>query len=430
MKLRKELFKIFGPVFLAAFLLGVFLVAPLSSKKIDNVTLKRAALSQSANIFKGTIVKQTALEKNYVPFFGSSEFSRIDAFHPFVLAQKYKRPYRPFLLGAMGAQSLSQFFGMQEINAQLKDKKAVFVISPQWFVKQGIAPGAFALYYSNLQAVTWLLDNQDKNTEMQRYAAKRLLQMPSAHSDKMIENCIQKKADGQNLSEMQLVYLKLRRNQLMHEDQLFSTLKLNDRRQLIKRVAKALPDNYDFADLDQLAYQIGQKKTDNNQFEISNNFWNKRLKKTYRKLAGEQASKNYVASPEFADFQLVLNQFAKNHTDVLFVIPPVNRQWSNFTGLSLKMLTQFNEKIRYQLESQGFHNIADLSKDGAEKYFMQDTIHLGWRGWLKMDQYVAPFLMNKQKQPTYQINDKFYSKKWQDLQGQALNDYLKQQTDI
>ena len=44
------------------------------------------------------------------------------------------------------------------------------------------------------------------------------------------------------------------------------------------------------------------------------------------------------------------------------------------------MYQQTVQKIRYQLESQGFTNIADFSKDGGEAFFMKDTIHLGWLG--------------------------------------------------
>ncbi len=37
-------------------------------------------------------------------------------------------------------------------------------------------------------------------------------------------------------------------------------------------------------------------------------------------------------------------------------------------------------RIRYQLESQGFTNIADFSKDGDQPEPMEDTIHMGWNG--------------------------------------------------
>ena len=43
-------------------------------------------------------------------------------------------------------------------------------------------------------------------------------------------------------------------------------------------------------------------------------------------------------------------------------------------------------------------NIADLSTKGNQPYFMEDTIHLGWRGWLAADEYIQPFLDSKVKE--------------------------------
>ena len=76
------------------------------------------------------------------------------------------------------------------------------------------------------------------------------------------------------------------------------------------------------------------------------------------------------------------------------------------------------EKIRYQLESQGFTNIADFSKDGDKPYFMQDTIHMGWNGWLAFDKVVDPFVSNPQPAPEYKINERFLSKDWAVYKGQ------------
>lgn len=108
----------------------------------------------------------------------------------------------------------------------------------------------------------------------------------------------------------------------------------------------------------------------------------------------------------------MLNQFAQNNTDVLFIIPPVNSKWSDYTGLNQDMYQKSVEKIKYQLKSQGFNHIADFSKDGDKAYFMQDTIHMGWNGWVAMDKAVKPFLDKENTRPTYQINNRFLSQKW------------------
>lgn len=417
MKMGKRLFKIFGPIVLAAVLLLAALLSPFSFglNHVSKETEQKAAVSLSANVLKGRLIKRQALNDGYVPFFGSSEWSRFDPMHPSVLAQKYHRDYQPFLLGARGTQSLTQYFAMQSVKKQLTHKKAVFVISPQWFVPKGTRKDAFGYYYSPLQTTDWL--QSERNTAMDRYAAKRLLQMPSGSSDRVLADALARVAAGFKPTKSQQAYINYKARLLGSEDEFFSRVGIADKNlRKVEHQTQALPANYNFNQLDQLAGKIGKANTTSNSLEISNQFWRTQLKRNYHRLQGSQTHLNYTKSPEFSDFQLVLNQFANNHTDVLFIIPPINQRWADYTGLSMKMIQQFDRKIRYQLTSQGFTNICDLSRRGSEDYFMTDTIHLGWRGWLAVDQKVAPFL----KQPSagqlhYDLNDAFYSKQWQQL---------------
>ncbi len=103
------------------------------------------------------------------------------------------------------------------------------------------------------------------------------------------------------------------------------------------------------------------------------------------------------------------------------MITPVNTKWEKYTGMSMKMYEQTVKKIKFQLQSQGFHNILDYSKDGAKKGFMQDTIHLGWAGWVKFDHQVSAFIENKQPAPNYKLNDAFLSTKWANLKPSTTN---------
>ena len=125
-----------------------------------------------------------------------------------------------------------------------------------------------------------------------------------------------------------------------------------------------------------------------------------------------------MQSPEYNDLQLALDQFAKSKTNVIFVIPPVNAKWMEYTGLSQEMYQQAVQKIKYQLTTQGFTNIADFSQDGGKPYFMQDTIHMGWLGWLAFDKVVDPFVSNPQPAPSYQMNDRFFSQEWSQYTGE------------
>lgn len=414
----KRLWQVFGPL-VCALVLVVGLIGLYPSKGGHSFKAEKDdAVALTKISFKSRSKKVRALSDpnhRFVPFFGSSEWSRMDAMHPSVLAEAYNRGYTPYLLGQRGAASLTQYFGIQQIIPQMTNEQAVYVISPQWFVKTGANSAAFQSFFSSDQMVRFL--RSQRGTTYDRYAAKRFLKLyPEASMAEMME----KVAKGQELSKADRGRLKVMQKVLEKEDNFYSQFAVSSRNydgKITKKAAK-LPKNFSYDTLSNRADKLAAKATDNNPFSVSNSFFNTRLKGNYKALKGSQKKFNYTESPEFNDLQLVLNQFAQMDTDVLFIIPPVNKKWSDYTGLDTKKYQESVAKIKYQLQSQGFTHIADLSKDGDRPYFMQDTIHLGWNGWLAADKYINPFLTEKQAKPNYQINDDFLSQDWANYTGQ------------
>ncbi|MBM7616594.1 D-alanine transfer protein [Weissella uvarum] len=411
--MRKKLWLIFGPLLCAMVLVVGCIFAANTHPKHNLLQEKRAAVATSATVFKSSVLKNQALgdpNHRFVPFFGSSEWTRTDSMHPAVLADRYHRGYRPFLLGQKGATSLTHYFAMQQMLPEIQHRQAVFVISPQWFVpdNKSTLKQSFPIYYSNAQGLDFL--KHQRGTEVDRYAAKRFLKtMPSSS----IKGMMQKVADGQPLSNWDRKRINLQLSMNNHEDAFFSDWKMSKNYEnRIVANSKHLPKTYNRQKLSEIANKNATAKTDNNDFGINNTFYMKRFKGNPARFKNTQKHFSYEQSQEYNDFQLVLEQFAASDTNVMFVIPPVNEKWSRYTGLSQSMYQKSVAKMKYQLHSQGFNNVADLSRDGGKKHFMQDTIHLGWQGWLAFDDHVAPFLMHKQKQPHYQMNHKFFDKSW------------------
>lgn len=414
MSMKKKIFGIFGPILIAASLLAVLFFAPFKIETGSRHVLKDASTSMATNMLRGNAIKNKAIgSKEYSPFFGSSELSRISPFHPSVLAEKYDRAYRPFLLGAPGTQSLTHALMMHSMGENLSHKKVVMILSPQWFVKDGVTNDYFNAYYSRLQTYQWINDLEEI-TEDDLYLAMRLMDFPKVKEDKRLENSLKDLISGKRPSLSDQQYIHLMYNMLSREDELFGKIGMVSKEKEIQKAEKILPKTYNMNDLEQLAAEIAQKETNNNPFEISNPFYDKRVKKQLHSLENSQKNWDYRFSPEYSDLQLVLSQLAQDKAEVLFIIPPVNKHWTDFTGLSQEMLQGFAKKVKYQLESQGFNNIADFTKNFDKHYFMADTIHLGWVGWLTADQHIQPFLeKNSNKAPNYQLNGSFYSEEWQ-----------------
>ncbi len=89
-------------------------------------------------------------------------------------------------------------------------------------------------------------------------------------------------------------------------------------------------------------------------------------------------NESYGQSPEYNDLQLVLNQFAKSRTNVIFVIPPVMPNGWNTQAWAQKVWAGCS-KIRYQLESQDSPILQTFSKMVIKPYFLWKNTFI-WDG--------------------------------------------------
>ena len=414
----KRLWLIFGPIFVAGLLVFLLICFYPSSPSHNLMEEKYSAASVSTESFKERSQKVRALtdpNMSFVPFFGSSEWIRFDSMHPAVLAEKYDRSYRPYFMGQAGAATLSQYFGIQQITSELENKQAVFVISPQWFTKEDHDSTIFQTYFNNDQ-LTAFLENQSGGAASQ-YAANRLLKQNPRVPMKSI---VEKLAKGEKLSEFDQSMINISSQLNEKQSAIFGQFSIRGRlkyKDHVEKYLSSLPEQFSYEELENIARKDAEENTTNNDLGMENHFYNTQLKKDLKKWEGYQKNYNFLQSREYNDLQLVLDQFAKSKVNVLFVFQPVNKKWMNYTGLSEEMYQHSVEKIRYQLESQGFTNIADFSKNGDEPYFVKDTIHIGWLGWLAFDKVVNPFLSNPTTAPSYQMNDRFFSQDWADYDG-------------
>lgn len=417
---KKKLWSIFGPVIVAAILVLVFFCLPWSGHHSAK-TEQRAAVSLSPTVFKNRSLKVQALSgkhTKYVPYFGSSEFNRMDRYHPAVMDAKY-HSYRPFMFGSRGTQSLPQLFNMAMMSDQMQNKKAVFVISPQWFVKRGVMPSAFKYYNGAYANLTWL-QKANPNSPYDRYTAKRLVQLLGDNGS--VVSYADKISKGKSLNSWDRFVIRTKLTLLHHEDNLFSGFFIKDNYDTrIKPKTKLLPEQLNYADLSATAIKQHDRASNNNRFGVLNAFYNKRMRGQIKKTAGSQKRFDYTKSPEYGDLEVVLNQLQKTNTNVIFMITPVNAKWEKHTGMSMPMYYRTVRKIKTQLRAQGFNNIIDYSHKGGQNGFMQDTIHIGWAGWVDFDRQTAPFLEKKQPQPNYHMNDAFLSNEWLNLNPTKAN---------
>ncbi|GBG97115.1 D-alanyl-lipoteichoic acid biosynthesis protein DltD [Lactococcus termiticola] len=404
------------PVIFAFILVGLVIFGPWSiTPKYAKDTLKEVAINPKIREFYiGSSVKDQALaDKTFLPIMGSSELEHFDAFHPSSFFAKYDPKVTPYLIGAPGTQSLANFYYLSSTGNRMKNRKIVFIISPQWFSKKGTSEAELSNFVSKDALYSWLksADPKDKATQS---LAKRMLGFKSL-DDPAIVNAMRQLAAGHPIYLADKLQIDAGSRLHDREDALFSGLNLGKLKlhpENLTALNQELPDKLNFDELDKLAYEAGEKASDNNKYQVKNSVWTKNLAPQEKQRKDSMKNVSYLQSPEYSDFQQLLNLFAKNHDDVQFVIQPVNGAWYSYTGLSYDKLEDFSNKITYQLQSQGFTNILDLTDKYNEKYYVEETIHFGNRGWLAVDKQIQSFLKAPSQTDYTLDNEEFLSPEW------------------
>lgn len=348
-----------------------------------------AATELNPFMFQGKYIQDRMLDnQRYLPIYGSSELARLDSFHPSNYFHVTGEPFTPFLVGRGGTESLIHLLNFSEHLDQLKCRKIVFVLSPQWFQPQGTDESHFVPNYSSLQGYDFAF-NKEINPKVKKQAIKRLLTFSPIKGDPVLSILYRAEISNNPWEKRKAAivrpYAYVYRHLLEKKDLYYS---------LIGGISRHRDINYqlkgkNWLQLEEDADQIGAKDSRNNDFGVIDSQYNK-IKSMVPSLKGQKLNASYGNSPEYDDFQLVLEVLKQTGTQALFISVPVNGKWYDYTGFPKEGRTAYYERIKKQIEAEGFQ-VADFSSHEYDPYFMKDTIHIGWKGWVYTDKAIKDF---------------------------------------
>jgi D-alanine transfer protein len=389
----------FGPLIIAIVLFLVFLFIPNNwlGHLITDKKVQSDATNLSPLMFQGEYVQSRMLEsKKYFPIFGSSELSRFDPFHPSNYFEANPQGFTPFLYGRGGTQSLIQFMNFAAHADQLKGKKIVFIISPQWFHKKGIDNAHFDPNYSMLQAYD-LAFNNDINPRLKKEVIHRLLKFDVVKRDSMLTTMYRSEighSDSLRLQADVVRPLAYMNRELLVKKDLYYSMYGGFKHKRYKN--PKLVKGKSWGELKQTANQYGKKQASGNPFLVTNSFYKKKIVPTEANLKNYNRHATYAKSLEYKDFQMVLDLLKEKGAKPLFITIPVNGRWYDYTGFPKSGRDIYYQKIRKQVEAAGFP-IVDLTGHEYDPYFLKDTMHIAWKGWVYVDQAMENHW--KQKKP-------------------------------
>ncbi|SHN88482.1 D-alanyl-lipoteichoic acid biosynthesis protein DltD [Desulfitobacterium chlororespirans] len=352
---------------------------------------------------QGLILQRTGMEKGgSIPVYGSSELSgSTDPFQPvnFFTGQYAGIYYN--LIGRGYCQSLIHLINFGALGDSLKGEKIVFFLSPQWFSKTGITSDDFQKNFSQQQYLTFL-NNEEISPQLKRLAAQRVDSLLG--QDESMDMRILSYLSANNAEQAQIFlgalqpYYRLKEALLSTKDHVqgYRTLveesphkgaDKSNSKPAIERSAVEI----DWESEKKRAQEVGKARSDNNQFGIDNGYFNDYLKEKLPDYKDSMHDQSYLESPEYGDLELLLSLCQELEIEPLFVSIPVNGLWYDYCGFPREDRAQYYEKVK-QLVTKAGYEFADFSDHEYDPYFLRDTMHLGWKGWVEVNEAILAYV--------------------------------------
>lgn len=339
---------------------------------------------------KGLYIQSKILDKeDTVSIFGSSELSSTNiTSHPTNFFANKREGFQVNLVGRGYSQSIIHGIDFMALGDKLRGKKIVCILSPQWFTTEGLTSDGFEKNFSELQFYK-LINNKDISKDIKLRTAKRisyLLKNSTEYSQVRLYTDLYKKdtVTSKFLLNILMPYYKVKEKVLDIRDKK-NTCDIIKTIEKPKNITSSKIKNIDWDKEMKKVTDEAEKVTTNNEFGILNDYFDTYIKDKYTNMRGAYKNMSYSQSPEYEDLKIVLDFLKELDAKPLFVSVPVNGKWYDYAEFEASKRRIYYEKVNTLVSSYDFQ-VLDLSQYEYEKYFLKDVMHLGWKGWIYIDE--------------------------------------------
>ena len=344
---------------------------------------------------RGGVLKDEMKKENDLILLGSSELSSGVGQNPINMFPNNYAEYDVSIYGRAYTQSLQHTTILSNIdNINNKDKVAI-IISSQWFENiKGIDGGDFSVNFSEQQFYDFI-NNNKISKENKLYYSKRiseLLRKSEEYGEERIyanlyyrDNLITKGA----LTLLKPYYM-LKEYMLDTKDKV-QTIKLLEK--LNGKDSRAIK-NIIWDEEYKKADNEGKKYVTNNEIYVEDKYYDTYLRDKYDSLKGSRENIDLLKSKEMDDYKFLLDTCEEIGVKPLIILMPVNGKYYDHLGLNKEKRTQFYDSLENIAEGYDF-DVLNLQNKEYEKYYLSDVMHLGWKGWLNINEEMCNYFNKK-----------------------------------
>ena len=377
---------------LKAFLISIVLVL------ITLVILNKTYIKKIEDYYKvndNSIRYSTAYEKykskdiileNITPktlvLLGSSELTTTinEEYHPKKIFNY--EDFNIMQIGVGNSQNIIHAATIGSIGNDMRNNEIVMIQSIQWFDnKNGILKDAFLSRISS-EHVYNTMANDKISKETKEKFINRVIELSSTN-----------KVLNKKYRSYKKYFVEEQGNFITGEflklDNYFYKLKnkyeffKNKGRENYPLSGEKTPD-YNWKELDEKVTEQAKERTNNNDYQIDNTYYDKYIKIKYDQLKNSSKNTRYDESKEYDDLDILLSIVKDLNLNMKFAILPANGKWSDYTGIDSEKRQVAYNNLK-EIAKKNNIEVMDYSSKEYEEYYMYDAMHLGWRGWIDFE---------------------------------------------
>lgn len=291
-------------------------------------------------------------------------------------------------VGKANVQTLEHSAILGSQNIDMSKSNVTLILSLQWFMEQnGIGNTNFQATFSPVQFYKYLDNDKISKENKVKYASRvsKLLEGSSQYSQEMTYAKI--------YSEESFLY-KLAG--VIFEPYFWTRkeiVELKDKGLLYKELKKS-PEKAEIekkeVDWDKeyvKAGEQGKSQVTNNNFMVYDSYYDKYLKANIDSTKDSKKEVNLLDSIEYTDYELYLDTCVELGIKPYIVLMPTNGLWYDHLGITKDERQSFYSNVEKMALNKGFE-VLNLSDKEYSSYFMCDVMHLGWEGWLRVNEEI------------------------------------------
>lgn len=345
---------------------------------------------------KGGVLKDAMSEKGDLMILGSSELNSDVEQNPVNLFPFEGAEYDVSILGRAYFQSLQHTALLNSIKTADSDSKIAIVVSLQWFFNNdGIEASDYAANFSEYQFYK-IFNDKNISHENKLYYAKRnneLLRGQNEYREEQIYS--QLYIQDNLLSNTALTILKpyykfkeylLEMKDKTHTTNLLKQQKDNTESEVVKDI------DWDKAYAE--AVKQGMAAATNNPLNVEDSYYDTYLRDRYDSLENSLGDVDLLASKELEDYEYFLKIAKDKGVKPLIILMPVNGDYYDHLGITEDERIAYYDKLEALGNEYGF-DVLNLKDRDYEKYYLMDVMHLGWKGWLNVNEEISQYYNEK-----------------------------------